>query len=73
MICHESVDFKESCLNPNCLGQKAKAQYKHVKEPMITQFDYVKDLKDIPERNHDQILQYRKQLANNSVSDLQEP
>ena len=70
MICHASVDFKESCLNPNCLAQKAKAQYKDVKEPMITEFDYIKDLKDILERNHDQILQYRQQLANNSVSDL---
>ena len=47
MICHETVDFKESCPNPNCLAQKAKAQYKDVKEPMITEFDYVKDLKDI--------------------------
>ena len=43
MICHETVDFKESCLNPNCLAQKAKAQYKDVKEPMITEFDYIKD------------------------------
>ena len=70
MICHDTLEPEQNCPNEECISKKKYNVYENVKDPIITEFDYVKDFKDIVERNLNEIQRFRQQLDDQSVSDL---